>query len=267
MTDQLSLDLDDALPHPPSLLRPMLPRPAAEPFDSADHLFEPSWGGRRALAFLEPAVERDAGGRWLTATGGPSLRLLDAGGTDLAGLAPELDELALRVEARSAVLDGEIVATEPSGRADRGALDVRLGGRPGPPLTYLVFDLLYLDGRPLLGQPLARRREALRRIVRPGPEIVAVPAIPGEGRALHDAVTAQGLAGVLARQRASPYLPGVRSRLWRSITAGAPILSSASTGDHADAPPGSDAAGADVPALGRGSILAVIRKLPLEDEP
>ena len=259
MTDQLSLDLDDSLPQPPERLRPMLPRPATAPFDSADHLFEPSWGGRRALAFLEPALERGADERWRTATGLPSLRLLDAGGVDLAGLVPELDELALRIEARSAVLDGEIVATTNTGRADPAGLDARLRGRPGPPLTYLAFDLLYLDGRPLLGQALERRREALRKTLRPGPEIVAVPAIPGEGRALHEAVTAQGLAGILARQRTSPYLPGVRSRLWRSVAAGA-----------AAAPP--DAASdadkvAGVAAQGRGSILAVIRKLPLEDEP
>jgi bifunctional non-homologous end joining protein LigD len=261
MTDQLSLDLDDALPQPPDRLRPMLPRPAPAPFDSADHLFEPSWGGRRALAFLEPAVERGADDRWRTATGLPSLRLLDAGGVDVAGLVPELDELALRIEARSAVLDGEIVATTPTGRADTSGLEARLRGRPGPPLTYLAFDLLYLDGRPLLGQALERRREALRRILRPGPEIVAVPAIPGEGRALHDAVTAQGLAGILARQRTSPYLPGVRSRLWRSIAAG----TTGAPAPEAGSADGDAAVG--IATHGRGSILAVIRKLPLEDEP
>lgn len=262
MTDQLSLDLDDALPNPPGRLRPMLPRPAVAPFDSAEHLFEPSWGGRRALAFLEPAVEQGPDGRWRSASGGPSLRLLDAGGTDLAGLAPELDDLVLRVEARSAVLDGEIVATTPSGRPDAGVLEERLGGRPGHPLTYLVFDLLYLDGRPLLGQPLERRRGALRRIVRPGPGIVTVPAIPGEGRALHDAVTAQGLAGILARQRSSPYLPGVRSRLWRSVAAG-PVAAEAERAGGEVAPADVEA---DPAGSGRGSILAVISKLPLEDE-
>ena len=156
-------------------------------------------------------------------------------------------------------MDGEIVATSQTGRADAAGLDARLRGRPGPPLTYLAFDLLYLDGRPLLGQALERRREALRRILRPGPEVVAVPAIPGEGRALHDAVTAQGLAGILARQRTSPYLPGVRSRLWRSIAAGVAVA-------LPDAASDADTA-AGVAAQGRGSILAVIRKLPLEDGP
>ena len=73
----------------------------------------------------------------------------------------------------------------------------------------------------LLRTPLEKRRATLKKVLRPGDEVVVVPAIAGEGRALHDAVSAQGIAGVLARRRTSPYLPGVRSRLWRSIVADA----------------------------------------------
>ena len=95
-----------------------------------------------------------------------------------------------------------------------GSRDARDG-----PVAFLALDLLHIDGRSLLGQPLVKRHEALRRVLRPGDEVVAVPAIATEGRALWDAVVAQGVAGVLARQRSSPYLPGVRSRLWRFIAA------------------------------------------------
>src|SRR4029077_3517682 len=91
------------------------------------------------------------------------------------------------------------------------------------PLSYLAFDLLHLDGRSLLGLPLDRRRQLLRQVLRPGDEVVAVPSMVTEGRALFEAVTGQGLYGIRARQRASPYLPGVRSRLWRSVSVeGAP---------------------------------------------
>ena len=55
LTDQLSLRLDAALPNPPANLRPMLARPLPEAFDSPHHLFEPSWGGVRALAIIGPA--------------------------------------------------------------------------------------------------------------------------------------------------------------------------------------------------------------------
>ena len=84
-----------------------------------------------------------------------------------------------------------------------------------------MFDLLHLDGRWLLNVAAGEAaRDLPRRVLRPGDEVVVVPAIAGEGRALHAAVTAQGIAGVLARRRTSPYLPGVQSGLWRSIVAG-----------------------------------------------
>jgi hypothetical protein len=253
MTDQLSLELATGLPRPSSRLRPMLPRPLPDPFDSADHLFEPSWGGERVLAFVEPAVRETESGRFETADGRASLRLIDAGGRDLAERLPELAAAPLRVEAGSAVLDGELVVVGPMGRPDPDALAARLDGRPGPDVALLVFDILDLDGRPLIGQPLTRRREALRRVLRPGPEIVALPAIAGEGIALYDAVIAQGLAGMLARQRASPYLPGVRSRLWRWIAAKPAPGRSASQDSASGAPQDPDAADRDPGAEDRPS--------------
>jgi hypothetical protein len=118
---------------------------------------------------------------------------------------------------------------------------------------------LHLDGRSLLSQPLIRRREALRRVLRPGDEVVAVPAIATEGIALFEAAVAQGIAGILARQRASPYLPGVRSRLWRFVAAtpGAPLA--AEDQEQASMPIG------DIPGPASAPVLALISRLPLED--
>jgi bifunctional non-homologous end joining protein LigD len=252
-TDQLSLDLSAGFPRLPGSLRPMLPRPAPAPFDSARHLFEPAWGGRRALAFLEAAVSEDGSGGWLTGEGLPSVRLADARGRDLLGGVPELRALSLRLDARSALLDGELVAVDAGGRSDARRLRARLAGGTDGPVAFLVFDLVYLDGRPLLAQPLVRRRELLARALRPGPEVVIVPAIEGEGIALHGAVVAQRLAGIRARVASSPYLPGVRSLLWQSIRADVP------SGDEAL---GTAPSATDAPV---GPVLAVIRRLPLEE--
>ncbi len=253
--DQLSLDLAAGFPRLPAGLRPMLPRPAAEPFDSDRHLFEPAWGGRRALAFLEAAVEADGRGGWLTADGRGSVRLVDAVGRDVLERLPELRALPLRLESRSAVLDGELVAVDADGRCDATRLRSRLAGSGDGAVAFLVFDLLYLDGRPMLALPLTRRRELLLRAVRPGPDIVVVPAVETEGVALHAAVVAQRLAGVRARVSTSPYLPGVRSLLWRSIRA-----------DLAgrDNSPGAETHPAE-PAAPAAPILAVIRRLPLDE--
>lgn len=243
MSGQLSLRLEAALPSPPSTLRPMLDRPLPEPFDSASHVFEPIWGGVRALAIIGPAAS--PGGGEVTFIGEDGLSI--ATPIDLAGL-------ATRIAARSAVLDGEIVVVDPDGRLDRAELERRLRGGPGRPVAYLAFDLLDLDGVPQLRLPLERRRQLLRRVLRPGDELVAVPAIANEGRALFAAVAGQGLAGVRARQLGSPYLPGVRSRLWRSI-----LVSAADRREVVAGEPATEAG-----SSGEGApVLALIARLPL----
>ena len=251
MAEQLTFSLEAALPRPGDVA-PMWPTPRPDPFDSPDWLFEPTWGGHRALAFVSPGA---AG----SSPGSGSVRVVDPRGVDVGLVLPELAGLAVRVAAGSAVLDGELVVADPRGRADDEALRGRLSGIAGRPVAYLVFDLLHLDGRWLLSLPLDKRRALLRKVLRPGDEVVTVPAITGEGRALHAAVSAQGIAGVLARRRSSPYLPGVRSRLWQSFLAGSP----------GEAP--ADAAGSeaipDADPEGTAPVLALFRRLPFDEEP
>ena len=119
----------------------------------------------------------------------------DAAGHDLSEMLPELAGLAVRVAARSAILDGELVVVDAAGRADPPSWRAGWPASPAGPVAFLAFDLLHLDGRSLLSQPLVRRREALRRVLRPGDEVVAVPAIATEGIALFEAAVAQGIAG------------------------------------------------------------------------
>jgi bifunctional non-homologous end joining protein LigD len=247
VVEQLSLRLETGLPQLPSLT-PMWPTPESEAFDSPTHLFEPIWGGHRALAYIGPARVAGAG----------DVRIVDPSGRDLTGMLPELSGLAVRVAARSAILDGELVCTDEAGRADDEALRARLSGERGRPVAFLVFDLLDLDGSSLLRQPLTRRRRELRRVLRPGDEVVVVPAIANEGRALYDAVVAQGLAGVLARASGSPYLPGVRSSLWRSIAA--------TTAEPADQDAVAGSTEEDAAPSGTAPVLALFRRLPLLDD-
>jgi bifunctional non-homologous end joining protein LigD len=244
MAEQLSFRLEPAMPRPGDV-EPMWPTPRPDPFDGGDWLFEPTWGGHRVLVFVGPASRPGAG----------EIRVVDARGSSFEAVLPELAGLAVRVAARSAVLDGELVVVDAQGRADDEALRARLSGRPGRPVALLVFDVLHLDGRWLIGQPLEKRRAALRRVLRPGDEVVVVPAIAGEGLALHAAVSAQGIAGVLARRRTSPYLPGVTSTLWRSIPAGPPGEAPAGGGETAEPE-----------ASATGPVLAMFRRLPFEDD-
>jgi bifunctional non-homologous end joining protein LigD len=249
MRDQLSLRLEPeiaTLPNLPDGLRPMLPRPVSEPFDSAAHLFEPAWGGLRALAFIGPA----------DAAGDGDVRIVDGSGREVGAQLPELGGMAVRLDARSAILDGELVAVDDAGRADEAELERRIAGKKGRAVAFLAFDLLHIDGRSLLTTPLHRRREMLRKVLRPGDEVVAVPAIATEGRALHAAAAAQGIAGVMARQRTSPYLSGVTSRLWRFVPV-APVVAAGARAAQATLALEDHAPTAAAP------VLALISRLPL----
>ncbi len=177
-------------------------------------------------------------------------------GVDVSAALPELAGMAVRVAARSAILDGELVVVDGTGRADPAELERRLAGEPGHPAAFLAFDLLHLDGRSLLSQPLVKRREALRRILRPGDEVVAVPAIATEGKALFAAVAAQGVAGVLARQRHEPLLPG-RPQPPVAVHPGDATRGRARRRDGAEPLP--------PPTVATAPVLALISRLPLDD--
>jgi ATP-dependent DNA ligase len=249
MAEQLSLRLDPALPRLPVSLKPMLAVATAEPFDSPDFLFEPTWGGRRVFVFMDAAGTRDLSGDQRAQN---PIRVVDEHGLDYAASVPELADLLGNLAAASAVIDGELVVADRIGRVDTLALGRRLRGQPGAPLVFLAFDIVYLNGRPLFATPLAERRRILGRALRAGENALAVPGIAGEGRALHAAASAAGIAGVTARLQRSPYLPGQRSRMWRFIAGTTSV-----TGAAADevTPP------ADT---GRAPMLALIRTLPLD---
>ena len=84
----------------------------------------------------------------------------------------------------------------------------RVGRRRGAAVTYLVFDLLWLDGRLLTGLPYAERRRLLEDLEVAGPAWQTVGSFPGTGTALLAATREQGLEGVVAKRLQSTYQPG-----------------------------------------------------------
>ncbi len=192
----------------PPFVLPMLARPGA-PFDSDEHLFEIKWDGTRMLAF----VERDG------------YRLINRHQAERTAQSPELAPLA-ELPAGT-ILDGELVVFA-DGRPDFRRLlsrdqtcdpfKIRLSSRLRP-ATYVVFDLLYDDYRPLLAQPLSERRRRLCQLVEKfdRPELALSEGIVENGRALFDEVCQLGLEGLVAKRLASPYRPGRRTKDWIKI--------------------------------------------------
>jgi len=127
---------------------------------------------------------------------------------------PEVARAAGLVHARSAVLDGEIVALAADGRPSFQAL--HHAATEGLSVVYYAFDLLHLNGKDLTALPLDARREALRGIV-DGSGVLLSDPLPGTPADIADAVRGLGLEGVVAKRRHSAYAPGRRSDAWVKV--------------------------------------------------
>jgi bifunctional non-homologous end joining protein LigD len=161
-------------------------------------LFEPKWDGYRVLAYLH-------GGR-------ATLRSRN-GGDLTARFAAVAAELPRAVRSPDAVLDGEVCALDERGRPSFSAMQ---RATPATPLVYEVFDLLELDGEPLVELPLRERRARLEALLAPS-RTVQLSGVFDDGAALLEAARAQGLEGVVAKRAGSRYQEGKRSRDWLKI--------------------------------------------------
>jgi bifunctional non-homologous end joining protein LigD len=193
----------------PTELEPMLARTGALPSDDERWAFEIKWDGVRAIAFVQ-------GGR---------LVLKARSGRDVTARYPELRPLGEALAGREVVLDGEVVAFDgarPSFQKLQGRMHlasehaVRRLARDDP-VHYIAFDLLYLDGRSLMGLPYAERRAALAELGLSGPTWQAPAHHVGDGHALLELTRAQQLEGVIAKRLDCPYVPGRRSPGWIKV--------------------------------------------------
>ena len=177
-------------------------------------LHEVKWDGMRLIV----SVEDDG-------TGHPQVRLTSANGKDATASYPELAGLGEALGVRSAVLDGEVVAFDDSGRPDFGRLQQRMHiadprqaaeRAAAVPAVLLLFDLLALDGTDICDLPLTERRRLLEDLVEPGPHWQVPPAY-ADGIALLDAAHERHLEGVVSKRRTSSYRPGTRTKEWVKV--------------------------------------------------
>ncbi len=195
----------------PERLRPMAALLATDiPSDDESWGYEIKWDGIRAIAYCET-------GR---------LRLESRTLRDITPTYPELRALAAELGSTDAVLDGEIVAFNENGQpsferlqgrmnlASESAVRRRMGACP---VTYLLFDVLYLDGRTLIDLPYAERRERLEGLRLDGPNWQTPSYHRGDGQRLLDLTRQRGLEGLVAKRLDSRYLPGRRTRAWLKV--------------------------------------------------
>ena len=194
----------------PEAVVPMLAKLAQLPADDAGWGVEVKWDGVRAIAYCRP-------GR---------LELQTRNLNVVTAQYPEVRRLSRQLGARDAVLDGELVAFDEAGKPSFERLQQRIHQNDANlvrrrmkshPVTYVVFDLLHLDGEDLMGEPYSRRRELLAGLGLEG-ESWQIPAHSvGRARELLAASAEQGLEGIVLKRLDSRYAPGKRTGAWLKV--------------------------------------------------
>ena len=161
-----------------------------QPFDDPEWLFDCKYDGFRALCYLE------RGSGCLISRNGNLMRRFDALALQVAA--------ALAVD--DAILDGEVIAADETGRPMFYHLLRRVRSA-----AYVAFDLLWLDGVDLRWMPLQERRKRLQAILPEASSIVSEPvSVVGRGRELFSLMVANDLEGIVAKRLADPYEPRTR---------------------------------------------------------
>ncbi|MFC0507670.1 non-homologous end-joining DNA ligase [Micromonospora costi] len=191
---------------PGAPVKPMLAMTGQLPA-GAGWAYEFKWDGVRALADISEGQQH----------------LYARSGVEITAAYPEL--ATLRNQVADALLDGEVVLFGESGQPSFTALAERMHVRDRNraarlaavmPVTYMIFDVLRLDGEDLIGWPYERRREALDGLGLGGARW-AVPPVFSDGPATYQAAGEHGLEGVMAKRLGSAYRPGVRSPDWVKV--------------------------------------------------
>jgi bifunctional non-homologous end joining protein LigD len=194
----------------PEKIEPMKATLAKLPGDDEGWGYEIKWDGVRAIAYCEPG----------------HVRLESRNLREITSQYPEVGRIREAVGGDSLILDGELVAFDDDGRPSFQRLQRRMHvasesevrRRMGEtPVTYVIFDLLYADGKVLFELPYEERRERLEALGLEG-DHWQVPAYHrGDGAALQAASKKQGLEGIIAKRLQSTYRPGKRGREWLKV--------------------------------------------------
>jgi bifunctional non-homologous end joining protein LigD len=211
MIHRMDPPLDPGRQPMPKQLKPMLATLSTSlPRDEDAWAHEVKWDGVRAIAYCE----------------GGHLRLESRTLREITSHYPELRAIGPELGSTDAVLDGEVVAFDDQGKPSFERLQSRMNLSSESairrriadcPVTYLIFDLLYIDGRSLVDLPYVERRECLDALGLDGSSWQTPRSHRGEGEALLRLTRERGLEGLVAKRLDSRYLPGRRSRAWLKV--------------------------------------------------
>ncbi|HZR47618.1 MAG TPA: DNA ligase D [Candidatus Manganitrophaceae bacterium] len=205
----------DPLPSPFSPMRATL---ADAPFSDPEWLCEPKWDGVRAVARLQRRRNEIKIDLW-----GRNLSRFDTQYPEVIAALSRLMEANPSVS--RLLLDGEIVAYNHKGTVSFQELQRRMhlttpaeieAVRRSTPVDYLLFDLLFINGKSVMESPLTYRRTLLSELKLPA-EGIRLSPVHDDGAALFKTLTETGGEGIVMKRKESPYLPGKRGRDWMKV--------------------------------------------------
>ena len=194
----------------PEHVKPMLARAGALPSDEHAWAYEIKWDGVRAIAYSTPG----------------ELRLESRNLKEITAQYPEVARLNRALGSHEAILDGEIVAFDDRGLPSFATLQRRMHVGSSAqvkrlakdaPVTYMVFDVLWLDGHSLIALPYEQRRERLGALGLNGAAWQTPDHLTGKAEDVLAATAAQKLEGVVSKRLDAPYVPGARNGSWLKI--------------------------------------------------
>jgi bifunctional non-homologous end joining protein LigD len=177
--------------------KPMLATLEREVPHGEQWTFEVKWDGYRALAYVH----------------GGDCELVSRNDKPLTERFPHIArEIVKAVKTPNAVLDGEVCALDEQGRASFSEMQ-----KGSERLVYYAFDVLEIDGVPLIDLPFQERHERLARLLDGRNRAVRISETFDDGDALYEAAKEQGLEGIMAKRLDSRYFPGKRTRDWLKV--------------------------------------------------
>jgi bifunctional non-homologous end joining protein LigD len=171
--------------------KPMLATLAKELPKGGDWLYEVKWDGYRAIAYVY----------------GGEAQFVSRNDNDLTPRFPT-------VKTPDCVLDGEICALDDDGRATFSAMQQ---GKADTRYIFVVFDVLEVEGEPLVDLPLTDRRERLVQLLDRRKADVQVSETFEDGEGLFAVAQDQGYEGVIGKRPDSRYESGRRTSQWLKI--------------------------------------------------
>ena len=182
---------------PPTTVSPMLCTLTKEPVTNPEYIFEIKWDGYRIISYVQKG----------------KVRMDSRSALDYTKKYPPVVE-ALKALKRDIILDGEVVVFNEEGLPDFDALQLYNGHNT--PISYCVFDILWLDGYNLMELPLEERKKILKALVK-GNKVLKFSESFDDGEGLYQYMLEKNLEGIVAKKRDSEYLPGVRSYEWLKV--------------------------------------------------